>query len=285
MIRPLLLLAVAAFACGCAQISLAPFGWSHKAVVSSPQNPVVEVMCLWEPAEGNDLNGLPCRGFAGQLLFFTAGNSEAAKVDGDIRIYVFDDVGDEAERSKPLHQFDFDSGSWNKLGRDGDLGMSYQIFVPYTRPGQFQANCSLRVRFTPKYGGSPIYSKMGPVALPGRVREQSVQQPQPEGYSVPSPAGAPARTESAPGGRLQQALAPGGVPVTSVPSFTLPNASAPHLRQQLSELQAVAAESAQRAGQAVEPQGRASLEPPADETTAASAESSAVRRTYRLLPD
>lgn len=238
MLRTLLLLTLAIGSAGCVQLSLFGLGGT-KLVEATRRNPVIEVVCLWEPAEGNDLNGLPTRGFAGQVLFFTPGSPQSAKVDGDIRIYVFDDVGNTEERSRPIRQFDFDAGSWNALMRDSDLGASYQLFVPYTRPGQFQANCSVRVRFTPKEGGSPIYSKIAPVALPGRPRPDVVQDSQPEGSSVPLPAGAPARTEWPSAGESRPRS----------PAFTLPNAASQQLQQQRDALNAAAASAARETAQ------------------------------------
>lgn len=270
MICRLLLLSLAAVSCGCTQLSLFTLASRNKFVTASDRNPVVEVLCLWEPAEGNDLNGLPCRGFAGQVLFFTPGSAQSARIDGDIRIYVFDDVGDEDERSRPLRQFDFDSGSWNALMHGSDLGASYQLFVPYTRPGQFQANCTLRVRYTPKDGGTPVYSKMAPVFLTGRPREAAVSASLPEGYSVPSPVGAPARTESA----LR------AEPPQPRPDFQMPTVQSQQLQQHLSALQAAAAASAREAG------GEGDTSPAALHVKSPAApaddESQIERRSYRL---
>ncbi|MFV0445803.1 MAG: hypothetical protein ACK5Q5_19675 [Planctomycetaceae bacterium] len=275
MTRSLMLLTIAALSCGCTQLSLFAWGAAGRLVEAGPRNPVAEVVCLWEPAEGNDPNGLPCRGFAGQVLFFTPGSPQAAKVEGDICIYVFDDHGSESERSKPLQQFTFDAGSWNALMRPSDLGASYQLFVPYTRPGQWQADCSLSVRYTPAGGGSPVYSKMGPVSLPGRTRQSVAKSALPEGYSVPLPAGAPARTESAPGFGQQ--------PPVAAPSmaFDLPNPAKQQMQQRLNDLQSAAARAARETG------GPMAFEQPvfSPSVEASGRTDSPARRSYRLSPE
>jgi hypothetical protein len=135
---------------GCATLQ---FPWNGDGMPrATARNPVVKIVCLWEPAEGRDPDGLPCRGFAGQIIFLSSRNALPVKVDGDIRIYLFDDVGTAEEQSKPFHQFDFDSGAWQGQLSKSAVGPSYSVFVPYVRRGQFNAKCTLRVRLHPKSG-------------------------------------------------------------------------------------------------------------------------------------
>jgi hypothetical protein len=129
---------------------------------------VADIVCLWEPAEGVGMDGLPTRGFAGQILFFVKGQSEPVKVNGDVRIYVFDDQGTEEEQKRPLHEFNFPADAWNIYLSPTNLGTAYQVFVPYTRKGGMQANCALRVRLAAT-DRMPVFSKLANVALPGRV--------------------------------------------------------------------------------------------------------------------
>lgn len=128
---------------------------------------VGEIVCLWEPAEGVGLDGLPTRGFAGQVLFFVKGKPEPIRVTGDVRIYVFDDQGTDEEQSRPLHEFNFPADAWNTYLMQTNLGSAYQLFIPYTRRGGNFANCEIRVRLTAQ-DRLPIYSKMAKIALPGR---------------------------------------------------------------------------------------------------------------------
>ena len=128
---------------------------------------VAEIVCLWEAAEGIGLDGLPTRGFAGQVLFFPRGQPEPVSIDGDVMIYVFDDQGSEDEQARPLHQFEFPAAAWNSFLYKTNLGPAYQLFVPYTRKGGNLASCALRVRMTAK-DRLPVYSKIAKVTLPGR---------------------------------------------------------------------------------------------------------------------
>jgi hypothetical protein len=153
---------------GCAGLDLSRMSLAKKPdyQTADARHPVVEVMCLWEPGEGRDTQGLPTRGFAGQVLFFGMGVSEPMKVHGDVKVYVFDDQGTEEQRKKPIHIFEFPADVWQTYFRVGNVGASYQIFIPYTRPGSHLANCSLRVRYSDTVSGS-LYSKSATLTLPG----------------------------------------------------------------------------------------------------------------------
>ena len=168
MIRTTLfsLLLVSAFsATGCTTLGLSSL-WGSKTFEADARHPVTEVMCLWEAAEGTGLDGLPTRGFVGQVLFFTAGRPSPAKVDGEIRVFVFDDQGVNGDRAIPLHQFDFPGAAWNAFLTTTNFGTAYQLFIPYTRPGGMHADCEIRVRYTPK-DGNPVYSRPCTVNLAG----------------------------------------------------------------------------------------------------------------------
>jgi hypothetical protein len=141
---------------------------------ASEKHPVMEVICLWEQAEGTGLDGLPCRGFAGQLLFFAQGRTPPVRIDGNVRIYVFDDQGTPEEQEYPIHQFDFDAKAFQAFLTNTNIGAAYQLFIPYTRKGGHRATCSLRVRLTPEHG-APVYSKMARVELAGTTSRKSDQ--------------------------------------------------------------------------------------------------------------
>ncbi len=148
---------------GCATLNLSNMDLRSRKATA--RNPALRVICLWEPAEGRDPKGVPCQGFAGQILFLT-NTSLPVSVDGDIRVYQFDDQGTPAEQAKPLHQFDFDSGAWAKHYSYGTLGPAYNVFIPYMRRGAYDATCALRVRLTPKHG-PVVFSEMTSIDLLG----------------------------------------------------------------------------------------------------------------------
>ena len=150
--------------CGCQSV---PFFSKFHYLEADSRHPLMEVLCVWEPAEGRGIDNAPARGFGGQILCFASGYKEPVKVHGDVRIYVFDDQGVNGDTSLPIHQFDFTADAWNTFLKPSSLGPSYQIFIPYTRKGLDATNCTLRVRLTPE-GGLPVYSRMATVALAGQ---------------------------------------------------------------------------------------------------------------------
>lgn len=154
---------------GCQSLDMGAMGLGRGIPEAKPRDPVREIVCLWEPAEGTGLDGQPARGFAGQMLFFTAGHQEPVQVDGDVSIFVFDDWGAPEEQAKPIHEFDFSNEAWNTYLRETNVGAAYQLFIPYTRKGGYSADCVLRVRVTPE-NGLPVYSKMSTIHLAGRRR-------------------------------------------------------------------------------------------------------------------
>lgn len=160
-------------ASGCAALQL-PWGKERFAKASS-QNPVVQIVCLWEQAEGRDPDNVPCRGFAGQIMFLGNRHATPVEIEGDIRIYLFDDFGTVEEQSKPLHQFDFNHDAWKIHLTKSAVGPSYSVFVPYTRRGQHNPKCSLRLRLTPK-SGPVIFSDMTtlPLRSAGSIPETTI---------------------------------------------------------------------------------------------------------------
>ena len=152
---------------GCATLHL-PFG-KDRVQKASARNPVVQIVCIWQPSEGRDPNGMPCRGFAGQILFLANRGSLPVQVDGDVRIYLFDDQGTPDEQTKPIHQYDFESKAWAPHLTKGTLGPTYSVFVPYTRRGTYEANCALRVRL--KTGDdAAVFSDLASIPLDGRKK-------------------------------------------------------------------------------------------------------------------
>jgi len=160
---------------GCAGTNLLsgkfPGSKAEEFAKADARNPAVKVLTIWQAAEGRGLNGLPTRGFAGQILFVTNRSSSPVTVEGKVRIYLFDDKGKLEEQAKPIHQFDFKPGAWKTHMRLGTLGPSYHVFIPYVRKDRYQANCTLMVQLKPT-DGPTIYSDMTTVALPGPTQDK-----------------------------------------------------------------------------------------------------------------
>ena len=173
---------------GCATLHF-PFGKERMAKASA-RNPVNQIVCIWQPSEGRDPSGMPCRGFAGQILFLAGRNSLPVQAEGDVRIYLFDDQGTPDEQTKPIHQYDFDSGAWAIHLTKGTLGPTYSVFVPYTRRGTFEAKCALRLRL--KTGDQPaVFSDLASIPLDGRTKKTTDIEGQ-----MPSAAEAKATTDA-----------------------------------------------------------------------------------------
>lgn len=164
---PGLLYLAATLACtGCSTTSI--FQWNMDGFrYSSAKNPVTEIVSIWQPGEGTDGQGKNCRGFVGQIHFFTAKEAAPVVADGTIRVYLFDDQGTPEEQVKPIHQYDFSPEAWQTHMAKGKLGPTYTAFIPYPRKGSHEARCSLRVRYIPKHGGAPYFSEMVNLVLPG----------------------------------------------------------------------------------------------------------------------
>lgn len=165
---------------GCASLTLP---WvTGKFAKATAQNPAVQIIGLWEQAEGRDPDGIPCRGFAGQILFLANRHAAPLEIDGDVRIYLFDNIGAADDQSKPLRQYDFSSEAWKLHLTKSAVGPSYSVFVPYVRRGQSNAQCSLRVRLTPK-NGPVIFSELTTLPLRGPSTSSEttiISEPAPE---------------------------------------------------------------------------------------------------------
>ncbi len=107
----LCLSAAAMLVSGCAFRQLAA-AEKESFPTASAKNPVVRVLAVWQVGEGQGPDGLTTRGFAGQIFFLDAKDQIPSKVDGEVRVYLFDDQGSAEERDKPLHQFDYPRDSW-----------------------------------------------------------------------------------------------------------------------------------------------------------------------------
>jgi hypothetical protein len=173
MINPkklFLLLTLAAGSIGCGL----PAAWHAKAdklPQATPEDPAVEMICIWEPAEGIGPDGLPTRGFAGNVSFFTRRQETSVRVKGDVRVYVYDDQGPIEKRAQPIHHWDFIGDAWAFHLHDSAIGPGYSLFIPYSRKVSHQVQCAVRVRFTPE-NGTPIFSNTAAVILPGPLKKK-----------------------------------------------------------------------------------------------------------------
>lgn len=160
---------------GCSTMSLVSNASStnptKKFVKATPHNPAVKCLCVWQAAEGYDAQGKPCRGVAGQVFFFSAHSDLPVMVDGDVRVFVFDDQGSEADQIRPLSHLDIDRQAWNAQLTSTQFGPAYRLFVPYARPGRHQAQVGVRLRMTPD-SGPAVFSDLSTIELAGSKPEK-----------------------------------------------------------------------------------------------------------------
>ena len=132
------------------------------------------ILCLWEGAEGQGIDGRPARGFAGQILFFGPSGAEPVPVHGTVRIYEYDDFAPDDPNPKPIQVFVFDDLAWNVHRTESTVGESYNVFLPYVKPHNGLAACALKVEFLPDDGNS-IFSPITEITLEPRQRRTRTQ--------------------------------------------------------------------------------------------------------------
>ena len=132
------------------------------------------ILCLWEAAEGQGLDGQPSRGFAGQILFFGPGDAAPFPVHGTIRIFEYDNFDPNENSPKPIHAFVFDDGGWNAHRSESTMGESYNVFLPYVKHHAGRAKCALKVEFTAE-NGRTISSPITEVSLQARQKSPKTQ--------------------------------------------------------------------------------------------------------------
>lgn len=155
---------VAVTVSGCASLGHKSSG--TPVVFETDMDRAVRCVCLWNTGEAESSDGRSSRGFAGQLYFFTVNEASPVAVAGDLRVFVFDDIGTDEEQSRPMHEFEVPAEALQGFVKDTQLGPAYNIFVPYPRRSRDAVNCTLRVRLT-RPDGSRVFSEMAEVKLPG----------------------------------------------------------------------------------------------------------------------
>lgn len=162
---------------GCTSIPKLALKWPGIKTVAheSATNPVLKVISIWQPGSGIDPEGKSCRGFSGQIMFYTAREQAISTIEGGVKIYIFDDQGKPEEQIKPIHIWEFKPEVWKALRVDSPMGPTYQVFIPYSRKGAHEANCSLRLKYMSPTGNS-VSTEMVNVTLPGTKTKPGFQK-------------------------------------------------------------------------------------------------------------
>ncbi|QDT17573.1 hypothetical protein [Alienimonas californiensis] len=130
---------------------------------ATKQNPVAQVAGFWQPAEDTGPNGRPVRGFAGKILLFPAASrgDEPMAGRGAVRVSLYDQTG---ESDVLIHQYDLPPDAWETHLAHSNLGVGYEVFLPYLSPDPRKIRCGLRIQFVPEYEdgttGRPVFSAM-----------------------------------------------------------------------------------------------------------------------------
>ena len=135
--------------------------------IASVENPVFQIVSMWQPTKGLGLDGQDSRGFSGQILFFTQQNPVPVQVNGTVSVVLFEDHGIPLDQDKPIHEFNFAPEAWNIYMRKTALDPIYGVFIPYPVPGDQPEKCHLLVRLSSK-NGPAISSKTTAVFLPAK---------------------------------------------------------------------------------------------------------------------
>ncbi|TWU07108.1 hypothetical protein CA54_55130 [Symmachiella macrocystis] len=134
--------------------------------LATKERPATQIIAMWRPSTGTH-DGRPTRGFAGNIMFFTSKDTMPALVNGTVRVYVFDDQGTAEEQAKPIRQYDFPAQVWNTYAELSKIGPAYNLFIPYPRPGNHEATCTLSMRLIPDDGGPALFSEEAHITLDG----------------------------------------------------------------------------------------------------------------------
>lgn len=177
MIRiPCLLAATSLFlfsAVGCTSLTV-PYHKDEPAARAGARP--ARCLCLWQPVNVEDAAGNPVRGFGGQVYFLAADSEEPIAVNGDVRVFIFDDIGTAAQQARPKDVQDFNSVVWNSFLNKSQFGANYSVFVPYAHASKYESVCSVRLRLD-QPDGTKLFSEMATIKLAGEPREdKSVRQ-------------------------------------------------------------------------------------------------------------
>lgn len=167
---------VAALSTGCADTSFlkSPGQLLTERREKSDQQPATRILCLWEAAEGQGLDGRPSRGFAGQILFFGPRGAAPVRVHGTVRIFEYEDIDPDELNPKPIHVFVFDDAGWNAHRSESTVGEAYNVFLPYVKQHNQLATCALKVEFE-LTNGRTISSPITEITLDPRQGSSGTQ--------------------------------------------------------------------------------------------------------------
>ncbi len=170
------------------------------------------VVAVWVDTVMYTTGEVPVRGFGGRLMFYTPKGEKPIKIDGDLVVYAFDEVGRDPRQVAPDKKYVFTAEQLTSHYSKGELGHSYSVWLPWDQAGGTQREISLIVRFIPK-GGTVIVGDPTRHILPGaKIEETHLAGRAASGTQAPAAASAGATPMPAPAPAAMPAVAPGAAP-------------------------------------------------------------------------
>lgn len=164
----------ACLSAGCAQFNVKEkFPLPFKSDSDEPQPPS-RVLAVWVDTIRYTQGEAPTRGFGGRLTFYTNGEEEPVKVDGDVVVYAFDEDGRKRSDPRPTRKYIFRADQLESHYSKSKIGHSYSFFIPWDKVGGVRKEISLIVRFQPKLG-APVASEQARQILPGKPKPEDIQ--------------------------------------------------------------------------------------------------------------
>lgn len=132
---------------------------------------------IWTDATYKEPGKDAIRGFGGRVYFYDDKN-HAIAVEGELRVYAYNDSKRERTGSKPDRIFPFTPEDFAKHYSESDIGSSYSVWIPWDKAGGKTLEISLLPVFK-STGGNVIVGQQTLTLLPGKD--------EPEGLQVESP--------------------------------------------------------------------------------------------------
>ena len=109
----------------------------------------VEIVDVWNSYAQVTPDGKTMRGMAGRIHFYNhQKKSQAVKVDGDVRVFVFDGRETDPAHAKPLQEFLFKADTLEQhYSHQKPLGHGYNFFLPMDEIGGEEKPLCVMVRF------------------------------------------------------------------------------------------------------------------------------------------
>ena len=135
---------------------------------SDPEFTTPELMIpLWTDTVLHTAGKPPIRGCGGRIMFYTEEGKEAVRVDGTLKVYVWNDSAPVRQR-QPDREYVFRADQLQKHYSRSRVGHSYSFWLPWGPAGGDRVELTVVARFVGR-DGSDISTTPSRVILPGRI--------------------------------------------------------------------------------------------------------------------